>query len=78
MQELISTFHLYQNSVCTQEEHELLSFYIKCAENLLEKEKEQIINFAMQMHKIDCSKTGTDLLLDEAEHYYNQTYNQNK
>jgi hypothetical protein len=41
----------------------------------LEKEKEQIINFAMQMQKIDCSKTGTDILLDEAEQYYNQTYN---
>jgi hypothetical protein len=44
----------------------------------LEKEKEQMIDFAMQMHKIDCSKTGTDLLFDEAESYYNQTYNQNK
>ena len=43
-----------------------------------EKEKEQMIDFAMQMHKIDCSKTGTDLLFDEAESYYNQTYNQNK
>jgi len=44
----------------------------------MEKEKEQIIDFAMQMHKIDCSKTGTDILLDEAEQYYNQTYNQKK
>jgi len=43
---------------------------------LLEKEKEQMIDFAMQMHKIDCSKTGTDLLLDEAQAYYKQTYNQ--
>ena len=47
-------------------------------EKYIEKEKEQIIDFAMQMHKIDCSKTGTDLLLDEAEEYYNQIYNQNK
>ena len=38
-------------------------------------EKEQIIDFAMQMHKIDCSKTGTDILLNEAELYYNETYN---
>ncbi len=45
---------------------------------LLEKEKKQMIDFAMQMHKIDCSKTGTDLLFDEAESYYNQTFNQNK
>jgi len=42
----------------------------------LEKEREQMIDFAMQMHKIDCSKTGTDLLLDEAQAYYKQTYNQ--
>ncbi len=41
-------------------------------------EKKQMIDFAMQMHKIDCSKTGTDLLLDEAQAYYNQTYIQNK
>ncbi len=47
-------------------------------EKYIEKEKEQIIDFAMQMHKIDCSKTGTDLLLDEAQAYYNQNYNQNK
>ena len=47
-------------------------------EAALEKEKEQMIDFAMQMHKIDCSKTGTDLLLDEAQAYYNETYNQNK
>jgi hypothetical protein len=40
-----------------------------------EMEKEQIVDFAMQMHKIDCSKTGTDILLNEAEHFYNETYN---
>jgi hypothetical protein len=38
-------------------------------------EKEQLIDFAMQMHKIDCSKTGTDILLNEAEQYYTETYN---
>jgi hypothetical protein len=46
--------------------------------NVLEQakamEKEQIVDFAMQMHKIDCSKTGTDILLNEAEQYYNETY----
>jgi hypothetical protein len=46
--------------------------------NVLEQakamEKEQIVDFAMQMHKIDCSKTGTDILLNEAELYYNETY----
>lgn len=50
----------------------------KQVEHLLEKEKEQMIDFAMQMHKIDCSKTGTDLLLYEAQAYYKQTYNQNE
>lgn len=71
MQELISTFHLYQNSGCTQEEQELLSFYIKCAEDLLEKEKEQIIK-----SHID----GFDYIVAEfkkqeyAEEYFNKTY----
>ena len=41
-------------------------------------EKEQMIDFAMQLHKIDCSKTGTDLLLNEAEQLFNQKYEQNK
>jgi hypothetical protein len=44
-------------------------------EQAIAMEKEQIIDFAMQMHKIDCSKTGTDILLNEAELYYNETYN---
>jgi hypothetical protein len=72
MQELISTFHLYQNSGCTQEEHELLSFYIKCAENLLKKEKEQIID-AYYDH-ID----GVYSYREAGERYYNQTYIENK
>ncbi len=40
-------------------------------EKYIEKEKEQIIDFAMQMHKIDSSKTGTELLIHEEEVYYN-------
>ena len=77
MQKLISTFHLYQNSASTHEEQELLSFYIKCAEDLLEKEKEQIIDA--------WNKRGSTIVpryfLEEninGEEYYNQTYNQNK
>jgi len=77
MQELISTFHLYQNSASTYEEQELLSFYIKCAKSLIEKEKEQIMDaFSRGL--------GTELGLDweDSEQYYeriyNQTYNQNK
>jgi hypothetical protein len=37
-------------------------------------EKEQMIEFAMHLHKIDDSKTGTDILMEEAEQYYNKTY----
>jgi hypothetical protein len=44
----------------------------------LPMEKEQIIKFAMKMHQVDCSKTGIDLLLDEAEQYYNETYQSNQ
>jgi hypothetical protein len=50
-------------------------FYNPYLEQAKAMEKEQIIDFAMQMHKIDCSKTGTDILLNEAELYYNETYN---
>ena len=42
------------------------------AHNLLEKEKEQIINAAKSCNYIG---GATDI---EAEEYYNQTYNQNK
>jgi hypothetical protein len=37
-------------------------------------EKEQMIKFAMHLHDVDMSKTGTDILMDEAEQYYNETY----
>jgi hypothetical protein len=40
----------------------------------IEMEKEQTIEFAMHLHKVDMSKTGTDILMDEAEQYYNKTY----
>lgn len=69
MQELISTFHLYQNSASTYEEQELLSFYIKCAEDLLQKEKEQIIDAWIA--------TNNELERLAAEVYYIENYNQN-
>lgn len=37
-------------------------------------EKKQMIDFAMQLHKIDMSKTGTDILLNEAEQLYKNLY----
>ena len=69
MQKLISTFHLYQNSGCSLEEHELLSFYIKYAEDLIEKEKEQIA---------DAFRNGSTSSMLGGGHwtqYYNQKYN---
>ena len=39
-------------------------------------EKEQIIKFVLHLHKVDMSKTGTDILIDEAEQYYKETYEQ--
>ena len=73
----------FVRNMCNDENNEMdlvhtLETLKKSFIELLEKEKEQMIDFAMQMHKIDCSKTGTDLLLDEAQAYYKQTYNQNK
>ena len=37
-------------------------------------EKEQMIKFALNLHNVDMSKTGTDILTDEAEQYYKITY----
>jgi hypothetical protein len=45
-------------------------------EKLLEKEKEQIIDFANCFYD-DCVTEGGSLQ-QSAEEYYNQTYNQNK
>jgi hypothetical protein len=81
MQELIeylrslafSKYHLGMGDIMLTQGH-----IDELEEKYIEKEKEQMIDFSMQMHKIDCSKTGTDLLLDEAQAYYNQNYNQNK
>lgn len=48
----------------------------KKATELLEKEKEQIIDFANCFYD-DCVTEGGSLQ-QSAEEYYNQTYNQNK
>lgn len=37
-------------------------------------EKNQMIKFALHLHNVDISKTGTDILTDEAEQYYKITY----
>ena len=43
-------------------------------EQAKQMEKEQMMEFAMHLHDVDMSKTGTDILMDEAEQYYNETY----
>jgi hypothetical protein len=43
-------------------------------EQAKQMEKEQMIKFAMHLHDVDISKTGTDILMEEAEQYYNETY----
>ncbi len=45
-------------------------------EQAKQMEKEQMIKFAMHLHDVDISKTGTDILMEEAEQYYNETYKQ--
>lgn len=39
-------------------------------------EKDQMVKFALHLHNVDMSKTGTDILIDEAEQYYNETFKQ--
>jgi hypothetical protein len=46
--------------------------------NLLEKEKEQIINAANQKIFGDITFTGSDEVITKGENYYNQTYNQDR
>lgn len=38
------------------------------------REKQQMIQFAMELHKRDLSKTGIDILLDEAHQLYFETF----
>jgi hypothetical protein len=52
------------------EDYPMMSFVIKTANDLLEKEKQQII---------DAYNNGQQIPpFEYAEQYYNQTYNQNK
>ena len=54
------------------------------AESFLEKEKEQIINFHVNLIRKGLEQEGNEIEWDydelrkEAEDYYSQTYNQNK
>ena len=65
MQELISELKRV-------EDYPMMSFVIKTANDLLEKEKEQIID--SYYGNID----GVYGYREAGEEYYNQTYNQNK
>jgi hypothetical protein len=73
MQELIDKIILESNSDKPTEQQKYILIWVKyMADDLLEKEKEQIINAAKSCNYIG---GATDI---EAEEYYNQTYNQNK
>ena len=52
----------------------LFTYFKMVYDKSKEIEKKQMIEFAMHLHKVDDSKTGTDILMDEAEQYYNKTY----
>ena len=45
-------------------------------EQVKEMHKQEMKDFAIELSKIDCSKTGTDILIDEAENLYNKIYKQ--
>jgi hypothetical protein len=48
------------------------------AKELLEKEKEQIIDAHIEGQRVFDNYKHTQWTNDQAEEYYNQTYNQNK
>ena len=50
----------------------------KMIEVLLEKEKEQIIDAHIEGQRVFDNHQHTQWTNDQAEEYYNQTYNQNK
>ena len=56
--------HFFKNGELTQSDFEQAK----------EMEREQMIKFALHLHNVDMSNTGIDILMDEAEQYYNQTY----
>jgi hypothetical protein len=76
---------LKDNSLFTEGE-EYIQIVLKKTEwiELLEKEKEQIIDFHVMLMKKGLEQEGNEIewnydeLKKEAEDYYNQTYNQNK
>jgi len=68
MQELISELKRV-------EDYPMMPFVIRIATDLLEKEKEQIINAYRDGRCTDCPFMYSN---EDAEKYYNQTYNQNK
>jgi len=55
-----------------------MNFVIKVATDLLEKEKEQIINAYTNAYLIGEDDISVEDANKESEQYYKQTYNQNK
>jgi len=72
MQELIEVFNS-KNDV-----FKLLKWIENNKDRLLEKEKEQMIEFAEKYIEHYFDAMHTSLFLKSAEEFYNQTYNQNK
>lgn len=50
--------------------------FINAVFNSKAYEKNQMIDFALEMHKIDNSNTGIDILQDEAELHYKKIFTQ--
>ena len=56
----------------------IYSQIFKVLEDKLEKEKEQIIDAHIEGQRVFDNHQHTQWTNDQAEEYYNQTYNQNK
>lgn len=92
MQELAQIMGVYYTKTLMQPEDKtsfairavLYEIMKKMDDELLEKEKEQIIDFHIMLMKNGLEQEGNLIEWDynelkkEAEQYYNQTYNQNK
>jgi hypothetical protein len=60
------------------EDYPMMSFVIKTANDLLEKEKQQIMKANMDGYKEGCTFHSFGHRPLTTEEYYRQTYNQNK
>ena len=78
MQEMLLNIESIESKTTNQEQLYMLTSLKVYAMGLLEKEKEQITNAHIEGQRVFDKYHHTQWTNDQADNYYNQTYNQNK